>query len=149
MNRTRLIQRLRNLLPLVAAGLLLAACGGHDKTDPHSAPREPKAYESVDVSMLSQSELLAHLTTISSVANEAVKASDAAEFHHLEEAMTPALDALASTVGDKPDALETIDALKALAIKLHEAGHDGNIGMGAKIVTKINELEAKLAIELK
>ncbi len=133
-------------LALGCGALLLAACGG--AADPHEAPREPKAYEQVNVAQLAQPELLAHLATLANAASTAAAAGEAVEFHHLEIALTPTLEAIEATAAGKASALATIQELKDLAIKLHTAGHDGNVGVGAKIAARIAELSERLANEL-
>lgn len=142
---------LKSLAPIVLVGAALSfltACGG-EKTDPHDAPRAPKAYESVDVATLDTERLLAHLNSLSAAANAAVQAGETLEFHHLEEAITPTLVALEARAAGNPEAIATIGTLKELAIRFHEAGHDNNAVIGSKIAAKIAELEKKLAEQLK
>lgn len=129
-----------------ALGLLFTGCGQQD--DPHMIPRESKAYESVDAASLDRAALVTHLNTLVSEIEAATEANATGEFHHLETALTPALEAAEKMLPDKSEALATIATLKTLAIQLHEAGHDANANMGLKLSAKISELVAKVTNEL-
>ncbi len=132
----------------LATTLLLAGCSDSSQDDVHSAPRETQAWENVDLSGYDQAQLLAHLNRLAGEATTAAAAGQSIEFHHLEVAITPTLEALEATAEGKESALETIAVIKDLAVKLHIAGHDGNVKIGTKLSAKITELSAKLATEL-
>ena len=131
------------------AGLALTGCGGGDSYDVHDKPRTTQAWENMDLSGKSSEQLLVHIQTLAEAAKTSAAAGEYAEFHHLEVAMTPALEALASQSATKPDALATIESIKPLAIKLHHAGHDANVGQGQKLSDAISKLVEKLSGQLK
>ncbi|MEM9157874.1 MAG: hypothetical protein AAGB46_02405 [Verrucomicrobiota bacterium] len=132
---------------LATITFLFAACS---KSDPHDAPRDNKAYESVDPSQLELPALIAHLNLLATETQAAVDAKAAVEFHHLEVALTPTLDAIQAKAGPKAATIKpSIDTLKALALKLHESGHDNNIGMASKISQKFSELIPQIETALK
>ncbi len=128
------------LILLTCAALALCSCSKREM-DTHAMPREAKAYESIDAATLSKADLIAHLETILSEINAAANAGTSTEFHHLEAALTPTLDALealASKQGNQA-ALKEIAMLKPIAIKLHQAGHDNNAKMGTKLAAAISK----------
>ena len=129
------------------ACLLVASCG-KEQPNVHKLPREPKAYESIQPSLLSQSELISHLKLLSQEVTRAANADETVEFHHLEVALTPTLEALEKQAEGNADALAAIASLKDLAIKLHQAGHDSNRVMGYKLATSIASHTDKLTSEL-
>ncbi|MBD5781599.1 hypothetical protein IEN85_19005 [Pelagicoccus sp. NFK12] len=132
----------------LTAGLLLAGCADSPYDDVHDAPRETQAWENVDLSGYEQSQLLAHLNMLASETVSAASAGEYVEFHHLEVALTPTLDALAIKAAGNEQALKTIATIKDLAVKLHVAGHDGNVGAGVKLGAAITDLSARLTTEL-
>lgn len=138
----------KRTLPFVAslAALVFAGCSG-TSDDPHAAPRDTKAWEQVDVSSMGQDQLLAHFSLLADETARAAAAGEAIEFHHLEVAMTATLVALEGKAPGNEAALQTIATLKPLAIKLHLAGHDGNVAMGVKLSKTFTELSARLATE--
>ncbi|MDQ8186228.1 hypothetical protein [Pelagicoccus sp. SDUM812002] len=131
-----------------AATLLLAGCSDSAMDDVHSAPRETQAWENADIGTYDQTQLLARLSLLASESVAAAAAGQSIEFHHLEVAMTPTLTALEAKAVGNEKAIETITTLKDLAVKLHIAGHDGNVGVGAKLGAAITDLSARLATEL-
>ena len=130
------------------AALLLAGSSDNSMDDVHSAPREAQAWETTDISGYDATQLIAHMNLLASEAVTAAAAGQYVEFHHLEVAMTPTLNALETKASGNEKALATIKTLKHLAIKLHIAGHDGNVGAGVKLGAAITELSARLATEL-
>lgn len=125
----------------------LAGCADNSY-DVHDAPRETQDWETVNLTGKDSQQLLAHLQTLANTAQTAALAGAYVEFHHLEVAMTPALEALAAQVADKPAATATIETLKPLAIKLHHAGHEANISQGAKLSDAIAKLLTQLESQL-
>ncbi|MBK1878890.1 hypothetical protein [Pelagicoccus mobilis] len=138
-------------LPLALAsllGLLLAGCSKSATDDIHAAPRDTQPWENADLSGYDTNQLLAHLDTLVNATQAAAAADQAVEFHHLEVAMTPTLDALAANAPGNFAALATIETLKSLAVKLHLAGHDGNVAQGVKLGDAIANLVDRLKKEL-
>lgn len=133
---------------LVAAAILVAGCSDSSMDDVHSAPRETQAWENVDLSGFDQSQLLGRLNLLAAESVSAAAAGESIEFHHLEVALTPTLTALETQAADNEAALKTIATLKDLAVKLHLAGHDGNVKAGVKLGAAISDLSARLATEL-
>ncbi|MDQ8180987.1 hypothetical protein [Pelagicoccus sp. SDUM812005] len=132
----------------LAATLLAASCSDSYQDDVHSAPRAVQAWENVDLSGYDQTQLLGHLNLLASEAVTAAAEGKYVEFHHLEVALTPALTALEAKASGNAAALKTIETLKDLAVKLHLAGHDGNVKAGVKLGAAISDLTARLATEL-
>ncbi len=128
--------------------LLIAGCSDTQMEDVHAAPREIQAWENVDLSGYDKTQLLAHLDLLATETTSAAAAGEAIEFHHLEVAISATLKQLEPLAAGKDDALQTIETLKELAIKLHLAGHDGNIGMGTKLATAITSQSARLASQI-
>lgn len=133
---------------LAGSALFLAACAESPYADSHAIPRETQDWENVDLSGYSKEQLLAHLSRLSIEATAAAANEKPVEFHHLEVAITPTLEALESTADGNAKALATIASMKTLAIKLHDAGHDGNSKMGATVATSLTELSSQLYKEL-
>lgn len=133
---------------IIAAAVTLNSCG-EPPADMHAAPRETKAYEAVDAAALGKTELLAHFSILVSEINAATAASETLEFHHLESALTPTLEALEkiATAENNAGTLAAITSLKPLAIKLHVAGHNSNATMGTKLALAIEKQAAKLLAE--
>ncbi len=132
----------------LAATLLFAGCSDSPQDDVHAAPRETQAWENVDLNGYDQPQLLAHLNLLASETVAAAAAGEAIEFHHLETALTKTLTALEAKASGNESALKSIETLKDLAIKLHVAGHDGNVKAGVKLGAAITELSGHLASEL-
>lgn len=132
----------------LSALLMLGACAESPYVDIHDVPRETKAWENLDISAYSSVQLLAHLNRLTNEATAAAAAGEPVEFHHLEVAMTPTLGLLQTKAADNAQAQATLAELSTLAYKLHEAGHDGNSQMGAKIAAALADLSARLTSEL-
>lgn len=132
----------------IASILLATGCSNAPQDDVHSAPRDTQTWENIDLSGFDQAQLLAHLNRLAGEATNAAATGQSIEFHHLEVAITPTLEALETKADGKPKALETLALIKDLAVKLHIAGHDGNVSIGVKLSAKITELSARLATEL-
>ncbi|MDQ8201622.1 hypothetical protein [Pelagicoccus sp. SDUM812003] len=137
-----------SFLALLSAVLLLGACAESPYDDVHSQPRETKAWETADIVSFDQPTLVAHLQMLSDEAVKAADAGEAVEFHHLEVAITAALVQLEKNASGNAEALATIESIKPLAVKLHIAGHDGNVVMGAKLAAAISDLVSKLATQV-
>lgn len=135
-------------ITLVSVFLLFAACSG-DKQDIHTMDREPKAYESVPVESMSQTELLGHLSVLADEMSLAAEKELYLEMHHLEIALTRAINALEPKVPSS--AQSTLDTLKVVAVKIHGAGHDQNKSMAGTLnktlQDQINRLRKILEIE--
>ena len=132
----------------LATALLLAGCSDSETNDPHDAPRAVQSWENADLSGFDRVQLLGHLNLLANETTAAAAAGESGEFHHLEIALTATLTALEPQAAGHADALQSIESLKDLAIKLHIAGHDANVGMGAKLAAAIAKLSARLATEL-
>lgn len=146
-NRPRskiLLKKMSSKLAALSATACLALTGCADSTleESQAKPRETQPWESVEIAnftteqLIERLELLTH-ETIAAAENEAYT-----EYHYLEIAITPALETLEIQLQDNSEAVATIDQLKELAIKLHLAGHDGNVASGAGLAS---EIETKLA----
>lgn len=137
--------RYHRLTPLlsICALLALSSCAPND---PHSAPRESKPYESVDPALLQKDQLITHLDALTDEMNRATVAEETQEFHHLEMALTPTLESLETIVAKEGNAqaVAIISQLKPLAVQLHEAGHEGNAGMGIKLAAAITRSVTQL-----
>lgn len=133
---------------VIASAAILSSCG-KPAVDMHAAPRETKAYEAVDAATLGKPELLTHLSVLITEINAATTASETLEFHHLESALTPTLEALEkiAVVENDTGNMAAITSLKPLAIQLHVAGHDSNAVMGTKLASAIEKLAAQLLPE--
>lgn len=130
------------------AALALSGCADSDSYDVHAVPRETQTWENVDLSGKTTEQLLAHLKILTETAKTSAQAGEYIEFHHLEVAMTPALEALAAQSTNNPAAQATIESIKPLATKLHIAGHDGNVTQGEKLSAAISKLVEKLDSQL-
>ncbi|EDY84839.1 hypothetical protein VDG1235_4472 [Verrucomicrobiia bacterium DG1235] len=137
-----------SLLATATVALLLGGCAESPYDDVHAAPREIQAWENADISDYDKSQLLVHLNMLADESQKAAAAAAYVEFHHLEVALTPTLEALEIKAAGNEKALATIGVLKPLATKLHLAGHDGNVPMGTKLAASIADLSRRLATEM-
>lgn len=124
--------------------LIFVACGGQ-KQDIHTMDRQTKAYESALVESMGQGELMQHLKALADEMSLATESETYVEMHHIEIALTKALDALKSKA--PPSAQSTLDTLKVVAAKIHGAGHDQNKSM-AGILNKTLEDQIKKLQEI-
>jgi hypothetical protein len=130
----------------ICLSLLIAGCSG-GSMDIHDVDREPKAYESVQVGQLGTEALINHLLEIADEMTAATAEGAYVEMHHLEIALTKAI---AELEGKLPDgsAKSTIDTLRIVAIRIHEAGHDQNGTMAKKLDQTLREKILQLKAEL-
>ena len=125
---------------------LLAGCGG-GSMDIHDVDRETKPYESVQVDQLDTDALLTHLLELADEMTEATAQGAYVEMHHLEIALTKALVAIEAKYPEG-SVKSTIDTLKILAVRIHEAGHDQNGTMAQKLDKTLREKILQLQAEL-
>lgn len=130
----------------ICLSLILAGCGG-GSMDIHDVDREPKAYESVQVDQLGAEALITHLLELADEMTAATAAGAYVEMHHLEIALTKALTELDGKLPDEA-AQSTIDTLKIVAVRIHEAGHDQNDTMAKKLEQTLREKILQLKAEL-
>ncbi len=134
--------KLESLIAVATTFALLTGCSS-DAPDIHAMPRETKAYESAPVESMSADALVAHLKLLSEEMTTATQNSAFVELHHIEIALTRALNALEPAAPS--EAKPTIDTLKTLAVKIHSAGHDQNGSMAAKLDTTLKQQIDRLA----
>ena len=125
--------------------ILLAGCGGGGM-DIHDVDRDAKPYESVQVDQLDTDALLTHLLGLADEMTAATTESAYIEMHHLEIALTKALVALEAKLPDGATS-STINTLKILAVRIHEAGHDQNGAMAQKLEKTLREKLLQLQAE--
>ncbi len=111
---------------LIAISVFLSACG-EQQVDIHSMDRVIKAYESAPVDDMHRAELIQHLNILAAEMNLATENEQYVEMHHIEIALTKALNALETKV--PAIAQSNLDTLKVVAVKIHGAGHDQNKSM--------------------
>ena len=126
--------------------ILLAGCGGGGM-DIHDVDRDPKPYESVQVNQLDTDALLIHLLGLADEMTTATADGAYVEMHHLEIALTKALIEIESKLPDGSPR-STIDTLKILAVRIHEAGHNQNGPMAKKLEKTLREKILQLKGEL-
>ncbi len=133
---------------LISAFLVFAACSS-EKQDIHSMERQTKAYESAPVENMDQRDLMRHLKALADEMTRATENETYVEMHHIEIALTKALNALESKA--PPSAQSTLDTLKVVAAKIHGAGHDQNKSMAGTLNTtlanQIEKLQKILTVE--
>lgn len=88
-----------------------------------------------------------HLLELANEMTMATAAGAYVEMHHLEIALTKALVELEEKTPSGA-AKSTIDTLKILAIRIHEAGHDQNGAMAQKLEKTLREKILQLKAEL-
>lgn len=115
--------------------------------DIHDLDRDPKPYESVQVDQLDTAALLNHLLGLADEMTTATAESAYVEMHHLEIALTKALTAIEAKLPDGATS-STINTLKILAVRIHEAGHDQNGTMAQKLEKTLREKILQLQAEL-
>ena len=115
--------------------------------DIHDVDRDPKPYESVQVDQLSTDALLNHLLALADEMTTATADGAYVEMHHLEIALTKALIEIESKLPDGSPR-STIDTLKILAVRIHEAGHNQNGPMAKKLEKTLREKILQLKGEL-
>ena len=93
--------------------------------------RETKDYESALIENMDQAELMQHLNLLASEMNLATKNGLYVEMHHIEIALTKALNALEAIA--PATAKSNLDTLKVVAVKIHGAGHDQNKSMAGTL----------------
>lgn len=125
----------------IALTLLFSGCSVKE-ADIHATDREPKAYESASVLTMGDGALLDHLQSLADEMSQATQNQQFAEMHHLEIALTKALNALEakSTANLKP----TIGTLKIIAAKIHGVGHDQNESMANTLNNTLQDQVAQL-----
>ena len=114
--------------------------------DIHDVDRDTKPYESVQVDQLDTDALLSHLLGLADEMTAATTESAYIEMHHLEIALTKALVALEAKLPDGATS-STINTLKILAVRIHEAGHDQNGAMSQKLEKTLREKLLQLQAE--
>ena len=117
-------------ISLIAISLFLSACG-RQQADIHSMDRETKDYESALIENMDQAELIQHLNLLASEMNLAAGNGLYVEMHHIEIALTKALNALEEIA--PATAKSNLDTLKVVAVKIHGAGHDQNKSMAGTL----------------
>ena len=138
---------MKNYIAIISSTLiLLASCGG-GSMDIHDVDRDPKPYESVQVDQLDTKALLSHLLGLADEMTTATAEGAYVEMHHLEIALTKALTAIEAKLPDGA-ANSTINTLKILAVRIHEAGHDQNGTMAQKLEKTLREKILQLQAEL-
>ncbi len=135
---------LKHTCGLVGLAIALAGCGQPEK-DVHDMPRETKFYDTISLDGMGESELLAHLRRLGEAVTEATSNDQFVEFHHLEIAITATLERLEPLMPKDDPRRRSTATLRSLARQLHEAGHDGNAVLGAKLGPAISDLIARIA----
>ena len=130
---------------IVSAVLILAGCGSQ-QIDVHDANRETKAYETVDLAALDKEQIIQHLNTLVLEMEKATSEKLFGEMHHLEIALTAALERLSNLLSDSEQAAVApiIENLKTIAMKIHTAGHDQNEVMAGKLNVQLKASVEKL-----
>ncbi len=139
---------MRNILNkflAVSALLILAGCGSH-QVDVHEIDRETKAYETVDLAALNKEQIIQHLNTLVSEMDKATAEKLFGEMHHLEIALTAAIERLSNllTESEKTVLSPIMENLKTIAMKIHSAGHDQNEVMAGRLNVQLKASIEKL-----
>ncbi len=138
---------MKNYIAITSSILILLAGCGRSGVDIHDVDRDFKPYESIEVDQLDTDALLSHLLELADELTTATAESAYVEMHHLEIALTKALNAIEAKLPDGAIS-STINTLKILAVRIHEAGHDQNGTMAQKLEKTLREKILQLQAEL-
>ncbi len=138
---------MKNYIVITSSILILLAGCGRGGVDIHDVDRDFKPYEGIEVDQLDTDALLSHLLELADELTTATAESAYVEMHHLEIALTKALNAIEAKLPDGATS-STINTLKILAVRIHEAGHDQNGTMAQKLEKTLREKILQLQTEL-
>ena len=97
-------------------------------------------------------EAMEHFARLLEISDTAIQEGQTTELHYIELAMTETLNQIEQALGPEAAARESvaarIDSLRGLALRLHDAGHDGSVPLAANVQQAMRNAFAELKAEL-